>query len=132
MAKTITYEEYQRWLKEEPRVVWRCECGGPVEIDGHGSPAVGSKLHCRASVLRPDDIILHADDIKPRRLAWGRRAVAHYLSQSDRWLARQLERGKIPPPVFKVGTAIVGDLDELDLWLAQWKARSWRTTCATQ
>jgi hypothetical protein len=53
------------------------------------------------------DQIFTADSIEPRRLAWGRRAVAKYLGQNDSWLARQLERAKAPPPVFRVGSAIV-------------------------
>lgn len=43
----MTYENYLRWLKEEPGVVWFCdECGGVVEVEGYGTPAVGGRAHC--------------------------------------------------------------------------------------
>jgi hypothetical protein len=75
-------------------------------------------------VLRDTDTILHAATITPRKLAWGRRAIAKYLNQTDAWLARQLERAKRPPPTFRIGSAVVADLDELDTWLAAWRQRA--------
>jgi hypothetical protein len=68
--------------------------------------------------------IFDAANIRPRRLAWGGKAIAAYLNKPERWLRRQLERAKRPPPVFRVGTAVVADLDELDAWIAAWRARA--------
>ena len=53
------------------------------------------------------------DVIDGHRLAWGGKAIARYLNQSEKWLRRQLERGKRPPPTFKIGSALVADIDDL-------------------
>ena len=66
------------------------------------------------------------NDATPRRLAWGARAIARYLGQSEKWLRRQLERAKAPPPTFRIGSAVVADCDELDRWIADWKAKTRR------
>jgi hypothetical protein len=68
--------------------------------------------------------ILDADTVQTPRLAWGARAIAAYLGKPERWLRRQLERAKAPPPTFRIGSAIVVDLDALDLWLSGWCARA--------
>ena len=49
----MTYENYLRWLKEEPGVVWLCdECGGFIEMKGYGTPAVGGP-HCTSCGVVP-------------------------------------------------------------------------------
>jgi hypothetical protein len=66
----------------------------------------------------------HGPHIAPRRPAWGGRDIATYMNQTERWLRKQRERAKAPPPpVFRVGSRLVADLDEIDAWLEQWKAR---------
>jgi hypothetical protein len=86
----------------------------------------------RLTVLRDTDTILLAEDIQPRRLAWGARSIAAYLNKPERWLRRQLERAKRPPPVFRVGSAVVADLDELDAWIAAWRQRADSKRTCTQ
>ena len=56
-------------------------------------------------------------------LLWGGRAIAAYLGRPERWLRRQLARGKKPPPTFRLGTAIVADPKEIDTWLNSAKQR---------
>ncbi|BAT60618.1 hypothetical protein GJW-30_1_03166 [Variibacter gotjawalensis] len=58
-----------------------------------------------------------------RRLIWRGKGIAAYLNQTDRWLERQLQRGKRPPPVFRIGSALAAYAEDLDAWLAEWKAR---------
>lgn len=71
--------------------------------------------------LQPSDVI---DNAPGRRLRWGGKSIAAYLGQSEKWLRRQLERAKRPPPVFRVGSALVADLDDLDGWLNAWKEKT--------
>jgi hypothetical protein len=49
------------------------------------------------------------------------RARARYLGKSERWLRKQLERAKAPPPVFRIGSSVVADCGELDA--QAWKVR---------
>jgi hypothetical protein len=57
----IDIETYQRWLKEEPEVEWRCDCGGlidcPVMIvhddDGKEIAHQVSSARCLACGCRP-------------------------------------------------------------------------------
>jgi hypothetical protein len=84
------------------------------------------------AALRDTDTILHADDVVPRRLAWGARAGGRYLNRTENWMRRQIERAKRPPPHFRVGSAVVFDLDELDEWLAAWRQRADSKRTCTQ
>jgi hypothetical protein len=65
-------------------------------------------------------------DIVPRRLLRGAKRIAEYLSQPERWLRKQLERAKRPPPVFRIGAALWADADALDRWIAEHKERAAR------
>jgi predicted DNA-binding transcriptional regulator AlpA len=58
------------------------------------------------------------------RLLWGARSIAAYVGRKERWLRRQLARGKAPPPVFRIGSAVVADPAEIDAWLESHKRKS--------
>ena len=86
----------------------------------------------REAAFRADDVIV--DGVLPPRRPrlWGRRAIAQYCrpdltpERADRWLKRKLARGKRPPPVYHVGTAVVANPDSLDIYFSECEARARR------
>lgn len=58
-----------------------------------------------------------------QRVIMGAHAIAAYFGKRRPWLYRQLARGKRPPPVFRIGSALAADPADLDLWIQKQKQK---------
>jgi hypothetical protein len=59
-------------------------------------------------------------DTTPRRILVGAKEISTYCGRTTRWLYRTIDFRPNPPPVYQPagpGTAIIGFVDELDIWL---------------